>query len=47
MIVHYAGMPIWTQLDNLCEKTDCPIAPGPTEARLQLFGVGVRKGGGR
>jgi hypothetical protein len=33
MIVHYAGMPIWTQLDNLCEKTDCPVAPGPTEVR--------------
>lgn len=33
MIVHYAGMPIWTQMDDLCDKADCPIKKGPVEVR--------------
>ncbi|PRW51093.1 phosphatidylglycerol phosphatidylinositol transfer [Chlorella sorokiniana] len=38
MIVHYAGMPIWTQMDNLCDKADCPVKQGPTQVRYsQLF----------
>ncbi|PSC77049.1 phosphatidylglycerol phosphatidylinositol transfer [Micractinium conductrix] len=38
MIVHYAGMPIWTQTDNLCDKASCPIKKGPTEVKYsQLF----------
>ncbi|KAL4855366.1 Phosphatidylglycerol/phosphatidylinositol transfer protein [Chlorella vulgaris] len=31
MIVKYAGVPIWTQLDDLCDKAACPISAGPTE----------------
>ena len=31
MVVHYAGLPIWTQVDSLCDKADCPIKKGPTE----------------
>lgn len=40
MIVHYAGMPVWTQLDNLCDKTaaGCPVQPGPVQVLYsQLF----------
>jgi hypothetical protein len=33
MIVKYAGVPIWTQLDDLCDKAACPISAGPTEVR--------------
>ncbi|KAL4441452.1 hypothetical protein ABPG77_001956 [Micractinium sp. CCAP 211/92] len=33
MIVHYAGMPIWTQTDDLCEKAECPIKKGPVEVK--------------
>ena len=39
MVVHYAGLPIWTQVDSLCDKADCPIKKGPTE-------VGAASGGG-
>ncbi|KAL4444205.1 hypothetical protein ABPG75_011942 [Micractinium tetrahymenae] len=33
MIVHYADLPIWTQVDNLCDKADCPIQKGPVEVK--------------
>ena len=31
MTVTYAGIPIWTQSDDLCAKTTCPIAKGPAD----------------
>lgn len=33
MIVHYVGMPIWTQTDDLCDKAACPIKEGPVEVK--------------
>jgi hypothetical protein len=34
-MVTYAGLPIWTQNDDLCAKTACPVAKGPTEVVYQ------------
>ncbi|GAB4818513.1 hypothetical protein N2152v2_005559 [Parachlorella kessleri] len=28
-VVTYAGLPIWTQNDDLCSKTSCPVNKGP------------------
>ena len=36
-----AGMPIWTQMDSLCDKAACPVAPGPTQVREGGAGAGA------
>ena len=35
------GMPIWTQIDSLCDKAACPVAPGPTQVREGGAGAGA------
>eukprot|EP00887_Chlorella_sp_A99_P001145 scaffold14.g1145.t1 len=39
MVVHYAGVPIWVQTDQLCAKVDsCPIQPGAVSIKYsQIF----------
>lgn len=33
MTVHLMGFPIWTQVDNICDKATCPIKKGAVEVR--------------
>jgi hypothetical protein len=30
MLVLYSGLPVWTQQDDLCTKTTCPLHKGST-----------------
>lgn len=40
MLVTYGGLPIWTQNDELCDKTACPISKGQVDVVYkQLFPI--------
>ena len=35
MLVKYLGLPIYSQTDDLCAKTACPVAKGPATVSFQ------------